>query len=342
MAGNQEVTDLPIIPAVDGADVYAAKNNLDYRIRTGEPGGLATLGGDGKLPLAQLPAGAGTVTSVAVANATGITWTGSPITTAGTLTPILSANLQSWSGITPATKADTSALSNYVLKAGDTVTGSLQVNGTVVCNSDFPFKINTAGFSYIESNSPHIAYYKKNSGGVTSYYWRRSDNGLVGGPNETQLAELTDAGIYTVTGQVRSTGGSSGIVSIDRTSGRLWNWYGSSDIFRLYNGSSDILTIDASGNCVATNFTGTSDANLKKDITDYLARDRLADMLRFVEFTWKATDEKALGLIAQEVREVAPEYVIERDGILSIDKAGIALECVIGLAARVRELEERL
>lgn len=55
MAGNQEVTDLPQIPAVDGADVYAAKNNLDYRIRTGEPGGLATLDGTGKLPTAQMP-----------------------------------------------------------------------------------------------------------------------------------------------------------------------------------------------------------------------------------------------------------------------------------------------
>lgn len=51
-------------------------------------------------------AGAGSVTSVAVANATGITWTGSPITTSGTLTPTLSANLQSWSGIAPGTKAD--------------------------------------------------------------------------------------------------------------------------------------------------------------------------------------------------------------------------------------------
>lgn len=51
----------------------------------------------------------GTVTSVAVANATGITWAGSPITTSGTLTPTLSANLQSWSGIAPASKLDASA-----------------------------------------------------------------------------------------------------------------------------------------------------------------------------------------------------------------------------------------
>lgn len=45
------------------------------------------------------------VTSVAVANAVGITWSGSPITGSGTLTPTLSANLQSWSGIAPSDKA---------------------------------------------------------------------------------------------------------------------------------------------------------------------------------------------------------------------------------------------
>lgn len=57
MAGNLEVTDLPLIPAVDGADVYGAKNNLDYRIRTGEAGGLATLNGSGDVPATQLPIG---------------------------------------------------------------------------------------------------------------------------------------------------------------------------------------------------------------------------------------------------------------------------------------------
>lgn len=53
-------------------------------------------------------ANTGTVTSVAVANATGITWTGSPITTSGTLTPTLSANLQAWSGLATSSKANIS------------------------------------------------------------------------------------------------------------------------------------------------------------------------------------------------------------------------------------------
>ena len=66
----------------------------------------------------------GTVTSVAVANATGISWTGSPITTSGTLTPSLSANLQSWSGIAPASKLDAS-----VYTAADVLAKLITVDG---------------------------------------------------------------------------------------------------------------------------------------------------------------------------------------------------------------------
>lgn len=52
---NLQVDDLPLVPAVDGGDVYIAKSNLDYRVRTGEAGGLATLDGTGKVPAGQLP-----------------------------------------------------------------------------------------------------------------------------------------------------------------------------------------------------------------------------------------------------------------------------------------------
>ena len=50
--------------------------------------------------------GSGTVTSVNIANATGLTFTGGPITNSGTFTPILSANLQAWHGITTNSKAN--------------------------------------------------------------------------------------------------------------------------------------------------------------------------------------------------------------------------------------------
>ncbi|GAA5075465.1 hypothetical protein [Lysobacter panacisoli] len=58
---------------------------------------------------ARLTLGAGTVNSVAVANATGITWAGGPITESGTLTPTLSANLQAWHGLATSAKQDADA-----------------------------------------------------------------------------------------------------------------------------------------------------------------------------------------------------------------------------------------
>ena len=107
MAGNQEIVDMPLLTTPGGSEVYVVKSDTDYRLPIGSALGLATLGADGKVPSAQLPAGTG-VTSVAVADATGISWSGSPITTSGTFTPTLSANLQSWSALAPATKADAS------------------------------------------------------------------------------------------------------------------------------------------------------------------------------------------------------------------------------------------
>lgn len=96
-------------------------------------------------------------------------------------------------------------------------------------------------------------------------------------------------------------------------------------------------------NVTAPDFIATSDERLKYNIVDARPRDRLADMLRFVSFMFIADDEEKLGLIAQEVLEVAPEYVyVGDDGYLGIDKAGIALEAVLGLAKRVRELEAKV
>jgi len=59
--------------------------------------------------------GSGTVTSVAATGSTGLTIGGSPITTSGTITFTLSANLQSWSAILPADKLNASAVSAFGL-----------------------------------------------------------------------------------------------------------------------------------------------------------------------------------------------------------------------------------
>lgn len=100
---------------------------------------------------------------------------------------------------------------------------------------------------------------------------------------------------------------------------------------------------DGAGDLNAVDFNSTSDARLKKSVELTEPRTYLADLLEFVSFVWKETDQEALGLIAQQVREVAPEYVkTDPDGYLSIDKASLVLEVALGLARRVEVLETLL
>lgn len=57
-------------------------------------------------------ANTGTVTSVNIVNASGISFTGGPVSTSGTFTPALSTNLQGWHSVAPSSKADTSSVVN--------------------------------------------------------------------------------------------------------------------------------------------------------------------------------------------------------------------------------------
>lgn len=100
---------------------------------------------------------------------------------------------------------------------------------------------------------------------------------------------------------------------------------------------------DATRDIYADDFVSASDARLKKNIEPTEPRDYLADLLEFVSFVWKEDNKESLGLIAQKVKEVAPEYVHEdEEGYLAVDKASLVLEIALGLAKRLREVEARL
>lgn len=70
-----------------------------------------------------------------------------------------------------------------------------------------------------------------------------------------------------------------------------------------------------------------SDISLKNVIGGYAPRD--LSSLSLKDWRWKSDDKYSIGLIAQDVQKVAPEYVhASEDGLLAIDKAAIALERV--------------
>ena len=93
------------------------------------------------------------------------------------------AGIKTWSN---------NAIFNGNVGIGVSPTYKLDVAGTISANATVPFHIGTTGFAYITSESQHVAHYKKS--GAYSFYFRKSDNGLVSGPNEATLMEIADAG----------------------------------------------------------------------------------------------------------------------------------------------------
>lgn len=168
-----------------------------------------------------------------------------------------------------------------------------------------------------------------------------------------QFAVATSGEVQTA-GNVRvTTPGGEASVGLEPTGGRrvrllsnstpnigLYEYDGGGWLMRI-DGSND--TVFAGSVTAADHINSSSDRRLKHRITTRQARTRLADTLRLCDFLWNHNGKADVSVIAQATQYVAPEYVHEfehKDGKrLSVDKAGLALECVIGLAERVRELE---
>lgn len=91
----------------------------------------------------------GTVTSVDLANSTGLTASGGPITASGSLTYTLSANLQAWHGLATSAKQDTDttltalAGANWALNAFPIGSGADTVSQVAFAANTFPARAST-------------------------------------------------------------------------------------------------------------------------------------------------------------------------------------------------------
>jgi hypothetical protein len=93
------------------------------------------------------------------------------------------------------------------------------------------------------------------------------------------------------------------------------------------------------GTVTAVNFNATSDERLKENVETIADAGSKVAALRGVNFDWKATGEKTMGVIAQEVEAVIPEVVATDDeGMKSVDyqaMVGLLIEAVKELQAKV-------
>ncbi|MEN8739220.1 MAG: tail fiber domain-containing protein, partial [Phaeobacter gallaeciensis] len=97
-----------------------------------------------------------------------------------------------------------------------------------------------------------------------------------------------------------------------------------------------------SGVVTAPNFVSSSDARLKSDIApiaDALAK---VQALNGATFTMTGNDTRQMGLIAQDVQAVAPEAVVEAEGVLRLaygNLVGLLVEAIKDLAHEVDQLK---
>ena len=105
--------------------------------------------------------------------------------------------------------------------------------------------------------------------------------------------------------------------------------------------SSTNLTFDASaGRLSATFLNSLSDEKLKKDISTI---DNAVDkvmQLRGVDYTWKQSEEKSKGVIAQELQKVLPELVSESDDRLSVNYNGIIGVLIEAIKEQQKQIDE--
>jgi hypothetical protein len=126
-------------------------------------------------------------------------------------------------------------------------------------------------------------------------------------------------------------------------------FYLNSTTVGLYDasGATGRWSTDTSGNFTATgNITAYSDVRLKANIHPIEDALNTVSRLRGVSYQRISDGSTQIGVVAQEVKEVLPEVVIEdSEGTLSVaygNMVGLLIEAIKELSAKVEELEKRI
>ena len=227
-----------------------------------------------------------------------------------------------------------------VNKAGDTMTGALNAP-SIGTASIGPESGGTQGLQ-IEWNTvnggdgrnEYVNNYGTGSGG--HYFYSRSLT-----TNSVSLDFSSDALGNMVAASLSSSSANMSIA----------NNGSSGAIFFRPNGltiSVGQTTIFSSGNMtVSGTVTGTagyfnnSDESLKDNINSFDPRP-LHRNIKMYSWSWKRDNKPGIGSIAQHVKSIEPLYVEENEGILSIEKAAIALEQSMWSGIKIDEIIARL
>lgn len=231
--------------------------------------------------------------------------------------------------------------------------GQLSLSGALIAGAPITCRVGSDGYAslvYGDAQPGYVGFYSPDGtrrayigyGSGSRTQWQAENGwGIVISSATIDLNGHTNVvGNVVANGEIRSTGVSAALYSYDRTTGRTWAWYGTSDIFRLFNQGADVVTINSAGAMTALSFTPTSDRRAKILREAFQPREDLADQLVLFDYNFAADGSPGRGPIAQDMLLYAPEYVrTQPNGYYGVDFTGFTLEALAGLAARVQRLE---
>ena len=291
---------------------------------------------------------AGNVTGNVTGNTSGTaaTVTGaaqSAITSVGTLTGLTVAGDVTFDNGTNAGKDITWDESADTLKLEDSVNLKVGNGGDLSIYHDGSNSyIHESGTGDLIINSNSTVSINPNGGG--EYGFRIHTNGACDAYYDNVKVLATNANGITVLGPE----GGDGLIELfaDEGDDNVDKWRvlaaqsnGTLQFQNYGSGSwADEVTLDVSGNLIATgNVTAYSDARLKTDVnTIDNALDKVTK-LRGVSFTKTDTQQKGIGVIAQEIEEILPEVV--QDGAYK----SVAYGNIVGLLIEaIKELKAEL
>jgi len=106
----------------------------------------------------------------------------------------------------------------------------------------------------------------------------------------------------------------------------------------------DVTGATFTGDVSAPNFNTTSDSQLKDNIKQINSALDKVDSIRGVTFNWKDNGKASMGVIAQEVEEIAPEVVSEVDGYKAVNYdglIGLLIESIKELKQEIEDLKSK-
>lgn len=308
-------------------------------------------------------ANTGTVTSVTVSVGTGMSG-GGTVTTSGTISIALNANLQSWSGVAPSSYS----VVGHTHAAGDITSGvfaRLRLGPNAVAGRILSCTLTDTEWvdpSYSLSSSAITGVLPATKGGtgVTSVTGTGSAV-LNNNPTFSNAIFVGSSGGGNA--QIEGSASEANFLARNGVTLRLGQQFGQTADVHLYNGSGDRLTVKSSGrigigttgpseqlhvigNILASGtITPNSDARVKTDIAPCrLTLDQIA-LTTPVEFTRITDGSRGLGVLAQDLEAVLPTAVLTADdeqGTKAVSYGEAAVVMVINLAREVQALRARI